>query len=95
MCSRQTDGQQGTGRLTHRPVLPVAVDGEVGAEEQVGEGQQEGLRQRPSIVTVLVRLQALGEEIKKYKKISQHKTEMHSSQRTFLCQRLLKKITTT
>lgn len=44
---------------THRVVLLVALDGEIWAEEQVGDGEQQGFSQRPSFIIITIIIQTL------------------------------------
>lgn len=50
-------------RRTHRAALLVTLSGEIRTEEQVGDGEQQRLSQRPRLVLAVVFIQALeGEE---------------------------------
>lgn len=48
-----------TRARTHLAVLLVALSGEIWTEEQVGDGQQQRLSQRPGVVLIVVFVQTL------------------------------------
>lgn len=52
------------GCQTHRAVLLVALDGEIWTEEQVSNGQQQGLSQRLTFVISIVVQVLEGEELR-------------------------------